>query len=59
GPPQMNFHCISCSLAGIELTIVLIESFKSPVAFCALGGEPSAMKVFNWGGHLHFREVEE
>ncbi|GJZ49188.1 zinc finger BED domain-containing protein RICESLEEPER 2-like protein [Tanacetum coccineum] len=26
---------------------------------CSLAGSTSAMKVSNWGGHLHFREVEE
>ncbi|GKD20820.1 hypothetical protein Tco_1222523 [Tanacetum coccineum] len=25
----------------------------------SLAGSTSAMKVSNWGGHLHFREVEE
>ncbi|GKF77344.1 hypothetical protein Tco_0229814 [Tanacetum coccineum] len=26
---------------------------------CSLAGSTSAMKVSNWGGHLHFREVGE
>ncbi|GJR74723.1 39S ribosomal protein L46, mitochondrial, partial [Tanacetum coccineum] len=33
--------------------------FQFPLHSCSLAGSTSAMKVSNWGGHLHFREVEE
>ncbi|GJX89066.1 retrovirus-related pol polyprotein from transposon TNT 1-94 [Tanacetum coccineum] len=31
--------------------------FQFPLHSCSLAGSTSAMKVSNWGGHLHFREV--
>ncbi|GJT06810.1 reverse transcriptase domain-containing protein [Tanacetum coccineum] len=34
-------------------------SFDFPLHSCSLAGSTSAMKVSNWGGHLHFREVGE
>ncbi|GKA30208.1 zinc finger, CCHC-type containing protein [Tanacetum coccineum] len=33
--------------------------FQFPLHSCSLAGSTSAMKVSNWGGRLHFREVEE
>ncbi|GJT24883.1 mediator of RNA polymerase II transcription subunit 15A-like protein [Tanacetum coccineum] len=33
--------------------------FQFPLHSCSLAGSTSAMKVSNWGGHLHFREVRE
>ncbi|GJZ17850.1 hypothetical protein Tco_0553973 [Tanacetum coccineum] len=33
--------------------------FQFPLHSCSLAGSTSAMKVSNWGGHLHFREVGE
>ncbi|GJZ05705.1 hypothetical protein Tco_0539498 [Tanacetum coccineum] len=34
-------------------------SFSIPLHSCSLTGSTSEMKVSNWGGHLHFREVGE
>ncbi|GKE66040.1 hypothetical protein Tco_1520201, partial [Tanacetum coccineum] len=31
--------------------------FQFPLHSCSMAGSTSAMKVSNWGGHLHFREV--
>ncbi|GJT75313.1 peroxisomal fatty acid beta-oxidation multifunctional protein AIM1-like protein [Tanacetum coccineum] len=36
-----------------------LPRLKLPLHSCSLAGSTSAMKVSNWGGHLHFREVEE
>ncbi|GKC94707.1 two-on-two hemoglobin-3, partial [Tanacetum coccineum] len=33
--------------------------FQFPLHSCSLAGSTSAMKVSNWGGHLHFRKVGE
>ncbi|GJW32543.1 hypothetical protein Tco_0052575, partial [Tanacetum coccineum] len=33
--------------------------FQFSLHSCSLAGSTSAMKVSNWGGHLHFREVGE
>ncbi|GJW93104.1 hypothetical protein Tco_0172776 [Tanacetum coccineum] len=33
--------------------------FQFSLHSCSLAGSTSAMKVSNWGGRLHFREVEE
>ncbi|GKD21011.1 hypothetical protein Tco_1222714 [Tanacetum coccineum] len=36
-----------------------MEVIQFPLHSCSLAGSTSTMKVSNWGGHLHFREVGE
>ncbi|GKF74129.1 hypothetical protein Tco_0220461, partial [Tanacetum coccineum] len=52
GLPKTKLVSHSCSLAGSTSAMEV----SIPIAFVL---PTSAMKVSNWGDHLHFREVEE
>ncbi|GKB73537.1 hypothetical protein Tco_0934949, partial [Tanacetum coccineum] len=55
GLPKTKLVSHSCSLAGSTSAMEVLI----PLHSCSLAGSTSAMKVSNWGGHLHFREVEK
>ncbi|GKD93286.1 hypothetical protein Tco_1373123, partial [Tanacetum coccineum] len=51
--PKRNLCRIHAPWKGARLQ----WKFQFPLHSCSLAGSTSAMKVSNWGGHLHFREV--